>query len=334
MPQQIFEKNFQRVRKPRHVRKGLLELVQAEDFDRLAGERAFRSGVERICAAHHANPIKTCALSPAARDRYDAGTRGHLEHRSAARPLAPGPPSFCAHLGERAARLLGALVVRQQRQRLGRDVLGRAVVLDQLGHNAPAGNEIDHRDVIDQQEPAAEAVGQGRQPVDDDHRPAVQRGLNGRGARRCDRHIRNRQHVVGSREHFDGPGAAPLRARKQAIVERRRPRDDELRVAAAARRSARRASRMIGSSRSTSFGRLPGQQRDDRPSGIETELAQKRCLSVPARARGRRADGRRTARARRRRDRSVPRTEKSPARGRRAASSPSSGSGARPRAAG
>ena len=59
VPQQVFEKNFQRVRKPRDVRKGLLELVQAEDLDRFTGERALRAGVERICAAHLANPIKS-----------------------------------------------------------------------------------------------------------------------------------------------------------------------------------------------------------------------------------------------------------------------------------
>ena len=43
VPQQVFEKDFQRVRKPRHVRKGLLERIQAEDFNRLAASVALRA---------------------------------------------------------------------------------------------------------------------------------------------------------------------------------------------------------------------------------------------------------------------------------------------------
>ena len=82
---------------------------------------------------------------------------------SAARPLAPGPPSFARTSPSARARLVGALRVGQQRQRLGRDALGGAVVLDELGHDAAPGNEVDHRHVVDQQKPPAKPVGQRRQ---------------------------------------------------------------------------------------------------------------------------------------------------------------------------
>ena len=59
---QIFEKNFQRVRKLRNIGKGLLELAQAEDFNRLAGKGACGAGTERICAAHSDNRIKSLTL--------------------------------------------------------------------------------------------------------------------------------------------------------------------------------------------------------------------------------------------------------------------------------
>ena len=129
---------------------------------------------------------------------------------SAARRLAPGAPKLSrAPRRGRAARR-GVRGSVSTRSASSATALGRELVLNQLGHDAPAGDEIGHRVGVDVDERLAEAIRQRRQPIDDDHRALVQRRLHGHGAGRDERHVGARQHVVG-------------RALRRPAARRRRP---------------------------------------------------------------------------------------------------------------
>ena len=206
--QQVFEKDLQRVRKPGDRWKGALELAQAEDFDRLAGERGVRAGAEGIRAAHPAQSYQNRSepvhgADPASAPRATSSTA------SAAAPLAPGPPSSA-----RARRASAAAQSASARLRIGRAATAsRPRCSPECSRPGsararcagPRSGSPSPR--VDVHEPPAEPVAQRRQPVDHDHRAAVQRRLHGGGARGGHRHIRDRQHVVGSREHLDRAAA-------------------------------------------------------------------------------------------------------------------------------
>src|SRR5688500_12615600 len=78
--------------------------------------------------------------------------------RSSARARAA---ELRAYILETAARIVGPVTVRKERQRFSGDFGRSTVFLDELWDNAAAGNQIDHRDVLDQQKRFAEFVREG-----------------------------------------------------------------------------------------------------------------------------------------------------------------------------
>jgi len=85
-----------------------------------------------------------------------------------------------AATGERIARPVVSLSIGEERHHLRRRALWREVVLNQLGNDAAAGNEVRHRVGVDVHERLTESIRERRQPVHDDHRLLMQRALNRR----------------------------------------------------------------------------------------------------------------------------------------------------------
>ncbi len=93
------------------------------------------------------------------------------------------------------------------------------------------GDEVGHREGVDVDERLPSAIGQRRQPIDDDHRALVQRRLHRDGPRGDERHVRRREHVVGLALDDDRRRRRErLERREQLVVKVRRARDDELHV--------------------------------------------------------------------------------------------------------
>src|SRR5688500_20140596 len=75
--------------------------------------------------------------------------------RSSARARAA---ELRAYILETAARIVGPVTVRKERQRCRGDFGRSPVFMDELWDNAAAGNMIEHRDVLDQKTRVAECV--------------------------------------------------------------------------------------------------------------------------------------------------------------------------------
>ena len=138
------------------------------------------------------------------------------------RPVGcPWPPSACTTRASCWADLVGIGPIAQEPEGLTADAFGSEFVLDQLGHHALPGDEVDHAERIDLHEPPAESIRQRREPVDDDHRLAVQRGLHCCGAGRGDDQIAGRQHGIGvarGRRSADAVGERPRSARRPGLA--------------------------------------------------------------------------------------------------------------------
>ena len=155
----------------------------------------------------------------------------------------------------------------------------------------------------------AQSVRERRQPVDDDHRPLVQRRLHRRRSRRGHHHVAGVQHIVGAVPRRWRCGPRVVAARRRATIARlRRARDDELHRLARARESAACGRRERRQDRAHFVGPAAGQQRHRRRVRIEAV----RSSADPSRSvvdveSGRSAGGRRTRPG-------CPRARRSPAR--------------------
>ena len=256
---------------------------------------------------------------------------------SAARRLAPAPPSRARTSRERDAHLGRARRVGQQAHRLAGDRLGREVALDQLRHDAAARDQVHHAERVHLHERPEDGVLEPRQAVDDHHRPVVQRRLERGRARRGHHDVGRRQHVVGAAlERRDAqPAVEPFRRDRveHRVVEAGRARHQELDPRHRGRDPARRVGERRQDRRAARSGGCPAaappsarRARAPPPAG--------RPRAAPASGSARRAGGPRTRPGRPRAGRPPPRTGRSPGPSTRAPSSSSCGRRARPRAAG
>ena len=216
----------------------------------------------------------------------------------------------------------------------------RAAVLNQLGHQPRAGNQVGHRVGVEPHEGLPQPVGQRRQLVDHHHRTAVNRALHGGRARRGDGDVGRGEHRVGAvAGERPAAGAAPpppaSAARTAASARCGRARHDELHVLEPRREPRHR----LGDHRHQPLELVApaaGQQRHGAAApGRDPARGAARAANVrPPRPRpSRRADGRRTPPARRRRGRAALRTGRSRSPSTRRAAWRASATRARPTAA-
>ncbi len=66
----------------------------------------------------------------------------HLEHRLRCSRAGSGWPQLPAHVGQRLTGALVEIAIGEELQRLGRRTLRREVVLNQLRHDAAAGDRF------------------------------------------------------------------------------------------------------------------------------------------------------------------------------------------------
>ena len=253
---------------------------------------------------------------------------------SAARRLAPGPPSRARTRASpsriRAARA-GSVSIEIASSATASGV---NAILNQLRHDPLAGDQVDHRRTY------RASRGGGR--VDrstatvDRRRPSACRASPSAPWPCLTRSARRRP-TPGPRRSLlatttAGDQAARFATSKRSIVQVRRARDHELR-AGTARANPPAAATRSGRIRLTSFGRLPGRIATVGACGASPRPRRNASRGAAA-SRDRRADGRRTRRARRLAGRSLLRTERSRARDPRRCASSSAGRDARPRSAG
>ena len=94
-------------------------------------------------------------------------------------------------------RYAGAIGIGQHRDRLGGDRIGSELVLNELRHDPRAGNQIDHREGVDVDEPPAQPVLERRYTIHDHHRGPVECGLNGCRSRCRQRDVGGPEHGIG-----------------------------------------------------------------------------------------------------------------------------------------
>ena len=139
------------------------------------------------------------------------------------------------------------------------DTLGREVVLHQFRHDAPARHQVHHPERVQLHERPAESVGEGRYPVDDDHRPLVQRCLHSRRSRGRHHDVACAQHIIGP--SFDDGDSAVEDSGVNSDVARCGARATMNCTAGTCERISSAAAARVGSVARTSLGRLPGKQR-------------------------------------------------------------------------
>jgi hypothetical protein len=175
-----------------------------------------------------------------------------------------------AQIAAHCRRLCG---IGQHPKRLVGDTLRREIVLDQLRHDAPPGDQICHRIRADVHEWFAEAIGKSREPIDDDHRTFMERGLDGHGARRHQGYIRRCKHIVGAPFYNRHRSRKTIEWREQRIVEMWSARNNELNVAEPLPDEGRSADQ-IQQNCVDLIATTSGEKRDDRPGGIKSAATQ------------------------------------------------------------
>ena len=188
---------------------------------------------------HRRSPAgRLSRLAPAEAASRIAATRraGSLRRRAGSRPGRRA----CAHAREPGANARRAIAIGQHRDRLARHGLRRERVLDQLGHDRLAGNQVHHPDGVERHDAARELIRERRHAIDD--RPSACRAAPPARSR-CPRRSARRRPTPARcrcrpRRREPRPPVVGADRVEQLVVEMRRARDDELRAGHLAAESA------------------------------------------------------------------------------------------------
>ena len=197
----------------------------------------------------------------------------------------PAPPRRARTRGEPRAHLGRAGRVGQQAHRLAGDRLGREGVLDQLGHDAAARNQVHHAERVHLHERPAEAysaaTGGRRSPSAGRGSPSAPWRCPTRSPPRRPPPAHRRR---GPRATRAQAAVEPLRRDRveQRVVEAGRPRQQELHAAARAAATRRAASASVGRIARSSFGRLPGSSATVGASGASPAARRKASRGADA----------------------------------------------------
>ena len=253
---------------------------------------------------------RTSLQSIAQRCLHAPATRRPRAPRAPPGALAPGVPRR-ARTSASSRRISPARTGSVRMRNASSATRAGEIVLDELGNDSLAGDEVGHRKRVDADEPAAEPISQRRQPIDDDHRALVERSLHRHRARRHQRHVGDGQHVIGAslddQRRSDRSSIERLEQARRRRAARAPPRTAPPGDGGGSRRAAAtRPGRMAA----TSLRRLPGSSATTGSRGPQTEIARQSPASAAAPASRRAADGRPTRPARPHPDKCAPRTEK------------------------